>query len=470
MIKKTVSIALVIIMVITMLTGCGVNELGYLNLSKEIGNITQFSFENSTQFEISEEAAGDDYNVDLSLKGKVNIDDMQSIYMSFDLMFKVNEFGIEEPINFIIADNKLYVSKNSILEIVTYENLLNGTSESEKIISELYNNDLKDIEYILLTELNEMQDLNYKVKYTELHDDAMNYLTTAFKGFDTKLVTKVTNGYSIELTAESTVEFIERLVSYLSKNRELVFDETVKFVEKIYKSTEIDNMTEEEKQADIAELKASRQDFYDFIDEAELMLETDELAMYEEMFRGSSIKEEIYREGNTYKQICQAELSIDNSIIGKLSSSTVITPQTVDKISITEKVILLEELEDLYKKTENKINPVQKVQMQWYEDSFYAQVDATRLDGKTELDTLQYTIIENRVYLPLRYIGESFGEEVQWDNDNKKAYVIRNNEKIDMTGILEDSTTMVKVRDFEKLGYKINYNQVEGLSTVIIEK
>lgn len=470
MFKKSVSMALVIIMVISMLTGCGVNELGYLNLSKEIGSVTQFSFNNSTQIEISEQVADENYNVDLNLKGVANIDDLQSMYMSFDLIFKVNELGIEQPINFKIADNKVYVSKNSILAAIAYEKLLNGTSESEKIIEEMYNSELKDIEYILLTDLDETQGMHYEVKYTDLYDDAMEYLTTAFKGFDSKLITKVKNGYSLELTPESAVKFIKSLVTYISENKELVFDETVKYVEKIYNSTEFEDVTAEEKEAMIEELKASRQDFYDFIDEAVLMLETEELESYEEMFSGSSLKEEVYKEGNSYKQICQAEIAYENSAMGKLSSSTVITPQIVEKIDVTQGVISIEELEDLYNKTENKINPVKKMQLQWYADSFYTQVDISRLDGKTDWDSQPYALIEDRVYLPLRYIGEHFGEEVQWDNENKKAYVIRNNEKIDMTGVLIDSKTMVKIRDFEKLGYKINYNQVEGLSTATIEK
>ena len=50
------------------------------------------------------------------------------------------------------------------------------------------------------------------------------------------------------------------------------------------------------------------------------------------------------------------------------------------------------------------------------------------------------------------------------------TYVIRDEQKIDMTGVLVDSKTMIKIRDFEKLGYKIEYNQVDGLSTAIITK
>jgi len=52
----------------------------------------------------------------------------------------------------------------------------------------------------------------------------------------------------------------------------------------------------------------------------------------------------------------------------------------------------------------------------------------------------------------------------------RKAYVIRGNEKIDMTGVIVDSRTMVKVRDFEKLGYKITYTLDGDFSTAVIEK
>ena len=129
-----------------------------------------------------------------------------------------------------------------------------------------------------------------------------------------------------------------------------------------------------------------------------------------------------------------------------------------------------EEAEGLYEKTENKINPAQTMQLSWYADVYDLDVDITRKSGKTDWNTQPYTIIENRVYLPLRYIGETFGEEVYWDNDARKAYVMRGNEKIDMTGVIVESRTMVKVRDFEKLGYKITYSLDGDISTAVIEK
>lgn len=472
--KKTISLLLVSLMLILTLTGCGTNELGYLNLAKEVGNITQYEFNNSTQVTVSGTVAGEDYNIDLDLSGTANIEDLNSMYMNVNVMIKVNELGNELPINFIISDNKVYVSKNAIIEAIKLEEQLNGTIENQKVLDELFNVELKDVEYILISDLNEYYNgVEYKTNYKDMYDSALDYITAAFKGFDSKLITKINNGYAIELTPESTFSFIKRLITYVSENKELVFDETVKYVENIYEDIniqEIEGVTEADKKAIIDELKSSRQDFYSFVDEAVVFIESEEFNEYEKMFEKSKLKEEIYKKGSSYIQNIQGELVFEDIIVGSLNTTTEIKAAQVEKIAITEKFITRDEADDLYNKTLNRINPVNKVELSWYPDSFSADINKHRLDGKLEWDYKEYALIEERVYLPLRYIGESFGEEVQWDNENKKAYVVRDGVKIDMTGVLINNTTMVKIRDFEKLGYKIGYTQVDGYSTATIEK
>jgi hypothetical protein len=471
MFKRTMSFMLSLVMLLSVLTGCSTNELGYLSLSRELAALTQFSFENTTNIEVSEEVAGEDYNAAINLKGKANLDDLNSIYMDVDVTFSINGVESTEPINFIIADNNVYASKNMVLQIIKFDEMVNGeATESVEVINDLYNNGLKDVEYILLSDLGEMDSIEYRTDYKEMQDDAIDYITTAFKGFDSKLITKINGGYSVKLTSQSALEFVERLIVYVSEHREHVFDETVKYVENLYNNTEFEGMTSEEKEEIIAELKASRQDFYDFLDEAVMILETDELASLEELVRGSSIKQDVVKTGTTYKENSSVEIVYEGTSIGKLSAETLVTPENVEKVSVTESVMTLEEAESLYAKTENKINPAQTMQLMWYADDYDLDVDITRKSGKTDWNTQPYTIIENRVYLPLRYIGETFGEEVYWDNDARKAYVIRGNEKIDMTGVIVESRTMVKVRDFEKLGYKITYTLDGEISTAVIEK
>jgi len=467
MIKKLISLALVGIMSISMLTGCDVNDLGYLNYSKELSNITEYSFENNTQIEVSKEIAGEAYNVDLELTGEVNLEDLESMYMSFDLLFKVNDVGIEKPINFKIVDNKLYVSKASLLEVVALEKAISGTHDSEKVMKELYNNDLKDVEYILLTDLGEVyNDMSYK----EMSDNAVDYYITAFKTFDSKLITKTSKGYSLELTSESALDFINNLVTYISENKALVFDETVKYVENLYSNIEMEGLTGEDKEVIFKEIRDSRQDFYDFVDQAVLVLASGEFDSYVDMVKGSKIKQEIYKEGNTYKEIAEAEIVVEEVKMGKFVSNTTITPKKIEKAVITGGSIAIEEVEKLYNNVENRINPVQKLELEWFSEDPEAIVTATRLEGGTDFDFQPYTIIDGSIYLPLRYIGESFGEEVAWDDATKTAYVIRGEEKFNMTGIIVDSNTMIKVRDFEKLGYTVDFVQNDGSSIATISK
>ncbi|MDD4089812.1 MAG: copper amine oxidase N-terminal domain-containing protein, partial [Tissierellia bacterium] len=231
-----------------------------------------------------------------------------------------------------------------------------------------------------------------------------------------------------------------------------------------------EEFTVEEKAAAIAEIKESRQEFYDFIDEAVLFMESEELEQGTSMFDDSIIKMEMCKQNDSYKQVIDSEIVYENVSMGKLSSITILTPKNVEKVPVTGNTITLEEMEKAYTKAENKVNPVQKVEIQWYADSISTEVIKYRLNGNYDFDFQPYTIIEGRIYLPLRYISESFGEEVDWDNVNKKAYVIRGEQKIDMTGVLVDSKTMVKIRDFDKLGYKIDYVNVDGKSIAIIIK
>lgn len=473
MTKRLLSLLLTGFMMILTLTGCGTNELGYLNLSKEMSNITQYEFTNSTELEISSTAAGEDYNIDLNLEGEANIEDINSMYMNLNVMLKVNDMGNEFPINFVINDNKVYASKNAILEAFKLQEKFDGTTENPKVIDALYNIELKDTEYIMVADLNEYNSVEYKTNYKDMNDSAMTYITTAFKGFDSKLVTKINNGYAITLTPKGTFEFLERLIKYVSDNRELIFDETVKYVENIYDDINIQDLealTEEEKQASIDELKASRQDFYDLIDEAVLFIESEEYKLYENMFDGSEFKQEVYKKKSSYVQDVEAEMIMADIVMGSLKTTTELTPAEVEIKQITGKSITVDELESLFNKTKNQINPVNKMELSWYPEGYGAEINKYRLDGETEWDYQDYALIDSRVYLPLRYIGESFGEEVAWDDASKKAYVIRGSEKIDMTGVLINNTTMVKVRDFEKLGYKIGFVQADGLSTATIEK
>ena len=111
--------------------------------------------------------------------------------------------------------------------------------------------------------------------------------------------------------------------------------------------------------------------------------------------------------------------------------------------------------------------PVDYMEIQYHNYSNTASAELARIEG-TETTYFEYRIIEDRIYLPLRKICEYFGEEVYWDNEEHKAYIVRGEEKIDMTGTIIEDRTFIKMRDFEKLGYTLDWKDM-GNNSYIVE-
>jgi len=79
---------------------------------------------------------------------------------------------------------------------------------------------------------------------------------------------------------------------------------------------------------------------------------------------------------------------------------------------------------------------------------------------------LSVQMADGRTYLPLRMVGESLGEMVGWDQAAHQAYVVQNGQRINMTGIIVNSRTYIKMRDFEKLGFSVGWNDYARTVTV----
>lgn len=82
--------------------------------------------------------------------------------------------------------------------------------------------------------------------------------------------------------------------------------------------------------------------------------------------------------------------------------------------------------------------------------------------------SIKVRVENDQTYIPLRLVAESMGEDVGWDETTQQAYVDKNGQRILMTGMVVDDQTLVKIRDFESLGYKISWN--ESARMVNIEK
>ena len=84
----------------------------------------------------------------------------------------------------------------------------------------------------------------------------------------------------------------------------------------------------------------------------------------------------------------------------------------------------------------------------------------------TNSGRLSVQMVDGRTHLPLRMVGESLGETVGWDQAAHQAYVLQNGQRINMTGIIVNNRTYIKMRDFEKLGFTVGWNDSTRVVTV----
>lgn len=98
--------------------------------------------------------------------------------------------------------------------------------------------------------------------------------------------------------------------------------------------------------------------------------------------------------------------------------------------------------------------------------------DTERIVYKKNSNVISYnypiTILvdENeRICVPLRFIAENLGEEVVWDEITESVSILQYNELIPIDGFLfkpeyaDNDCYFCRIREFEKLGYTIEYNE-----------
>lgn len=80
--------------------------------------------------------------------------------------------------------------------------------------------------------------------------------------------------------------------------------------------------------------------------------------------------------------------------------------------------------------------------------------------------TLEVHLVDGYTYLPLRLAGEALGEKVGWDQAAYQAYVLQGGQRIYMTGLEFNNRAFIKLRDFERLGYTVNWNELTRTAAI----
>jgi len=196
------------------------------------------------------------------------------------------------------------------------------------------------------------------------------------------------------------------------------------------------------------------------------------------LFRGSKLNYQLTKQGDRYSEAVDVDINFRGS---RLFTANGVFRYTVDdNIARTPldtlNPILIDDITDMFNKAEREVNYVTRADLSWWnwrsgrgeetDHMVWTNVRFEFVEGRG-WDNMNCFNEYGALYVPLRRMADWLGEEVVWDSEERKAYVVRGGDRIEMDGKVIHGATYVMVREFEKLGYTVEYNLEEWGSHIV---
>ncbi|HAN10411.1 MAG TPA: hypothetical protein DCP90_07340 [Clostridiales bacterium] len=491
--KKILSLFLVTVMMVTLFTGCTKEELGLWNLTKEVSNLSVF--EGTENIDINAEQLFDLIDKESAKLGTEFTTEQKEILNkarvflrdnSIQLFVKYNKDNIEGMIEvntitkktnekktfttMILKGEKVYINVEQIVAYLSNSGLYQ--------VDQLLNNTGKSVKYIMI-DLKDLADSNVgSLKYSMGTSQALTdkYIKFAdqlfevvFKDFTTGQIEKTgTDSYSMSINGEEMMDVAVDAAINLINNYDGFAEAFVNL---------INTLTDEElKSLNLGDSKENI--ITNFNQSKQSVKENKETAITQMQMAKAMIKSEQYKplfesilmtyslakksstnytDEFSFKMnltpmintiIGQTDAMITNECnIGIVATSNITKLSSVSITAPTEGVIDVKDIKK-YAKQKLKVN---------VDNGAYNQTISEFPTSSYE--NLDVKLINDYSYLPARKVVEILGDEINWDNTQKKAYVTINEEKVYLEGVIINERTYIKVRELEKIGYKINWNE-----------
>lgn len=496
--KKKLAIVLCLILSLSMLAGCSSAELGYLKMSEEIMGHSVYDISGDCELsydadavkeylaevltdeadkkEMAEALAGftGTKKIGLSYTGEMDMSSGDVRFM-YDLTAVVD--GVRLPVgklSYSVMDG-IFVEKDMPYNLMMIAQAVLPSEKDAYYTTDAYKNDLKAAmgtqDYIALVDMKELlgQDMPQMMPkdfdYNDVSKEAFKFLTDAFSGYSTGMVTEVSGGYKLTMTGESALQMVSDSLGYIADNLDTVVPAYITYMKAVAAAIGEDAGGLDQSQAmDIATKAIVSGVLKNVKSEFDTMVKDGDLDALKPFTYESAIR----KSGDSYLSEEVVSLTVKGRTALSVSGTSRTTPKSVSSAKYVASGSSLGQVGKSIAAVENKYNPALSVTVTWdktknpaAENSckvVFEKKEASVLGENTSVSRSRQRTLNQQIYLPMRMICEGLGEEVGWDNAAKQAYVMKDGERIVMNGVLDGGTTYIKVRDFEKLGYAVSYD------------
>ena len=480
--SKLLTVLLLLSMIVTLAVGCSQEEIGFLELQKEISELT--ISEGSGEMVLSLQglpapATADPaelilYNllqkgITVKYNGKA---DLENETMDYTFSYFNETIGTELEISrFICKDNIMYIKIDTLGDFLKAIGATEASSEFDKIFGDTEYLSMTTEEYLQSMKLPEDSPLASIYQNSFMNTDLnkivqklMLGLPEAYQNYTTGLVVKNGNSYTWQMNGMEAVEFFGGFLKYTLENIPDFEKWLVSFINNLSEEEMAILGMEPQQKAETqmllsifsSEIAENKETYLQTIDEGMAEILKDETV--QKAAEGINISYTLGKNGpDSYTNNCSFDLTFnenDAQIGLQLTANAQINKTAPFALTLPTSGVMT------YTELLNKITKTMEIQI---DTNSYTLTDANGI-SQNNLEAIQN--IENQTYLPMRQIAQLLGEKVGWDAGNSRAYVERYGVQIDMTGVIIDGRTYIKTRDFTKLGYEVDWD--DATRTVII--
>ena len=355
------------------------------------------------------------------------------------------------PLNILINKNKLYLSTAGIADFYQviepqntdgFNQLKSLLGESQWVQFDLIDDDTWRISEEIFGAGNSIHK-----KLISLS----NKLTAAYNDYNANILKIDDKTYTLQLTSDDFADILNSLIRYSTQNSDKVYNTLTEWI------NETSLISAEDKTAALSNSTDLFNKLITYNADALTEKIIDDLRIAPLDF---NLEYSITPRITAFDYDIKFNVSTDKSTAFSLEKKC--TVQRADDININYPKDKITVFKDWQKSAGNKFTPA-GVTATIYLDAdvmYYHHYYALPVLDCGGSATPGVLIRNNTTYLALRPVAEACGEEIAWDNNGKRAVIIRNGQKIYINAYTdtESGRSYLKIRDFEKLGYLVDYS------------